>query len=123
MGKAIAQTYLTSADVGKIFVLCEVHVTTNQFDIVLIESLVFVERIVRIDILDVGSTLVGRAVGLLAVGCRWGVAFSTIDMLVAIQDRDIAVVQCTATEVMVVVACWVVDRRIRIVLPRREDIR
>jgi hypothetical protein len=123
VGKAIAQRHLSSTDIGKIFVLCEVHVTTNQFDIVLIESLIFVERIVRVYILDVGSTLVGSAVGLLAVGCRWGVAFSTIDMLVAIQDRDIAVVQCTATEVMVVVACWVVDRRIRIVLPRREDIR
>ena len=122
MGKAIAQGHPTGADVGKIFVFGQIHVTANQFDIVLVESLVFVERVVCVDVLDVGRTLVGSAVGLLAVGCRWGVAFSTIDVFVAIQNRDIVVVQSAASEVVVVVASRVIDGRIRIVLPGSEDL-
>ena len=69
--------------------------------------LVLVERVVLVDVLDIGRRLVGRLVALGRVLGVGRVAFGEVDALVAVEDAHLVAVEVCAAIVVVVVACRV----------------
>ena len=83
--------------------MAQAHVLGTEADLVLIIALVFVERIVLIDVLDIGIGLVGRVVTLRLLVAVGRVALGHGDALVTVEDAGMSCVQVTASEVVVVV--------------------
>ena len=84
---------------------------------VFVVTLILVERIVRVDVLDIGGRAVGGGVGLSRVGGRGRVALHAAVVLVAVEDGSACRIPVGAPVEVVVVAGWVVERREGIVAP------
>ena len=84
------------------------HVLGTDADLILIVALVLVQRIVLIDILNVGVCLVRRVVALCLLFVVRRVALWHIDALVAVEDAGLLLVKVRASEVVVVVVGRVV---------------
>ena len=74
---------------------------------VLVEVLVLVHRVVGVHIFGIGRTLIGSGVTFSRTTAVGRVAFRGVDVLVSIQDGGAGSIEVTATEVVVVVTCWV----------------
>ena len=89
-------------DIGDV-VAAQHHVLGTDAYLIFIVALILVERVVLVDILNVGEGLVAGVVtlGLLVVVGR--VALRHVDALVTLEDAGTTVVQVAATEVVVVI--------------------
>ena len=83
--------------------MTQTHILRTETDLILIVALVFVERIVLVDILDIGISLVRRVVAFRLLVVVGRVALRHGDTLIAIEDAGMSFVQVTASEVVVVV--------------------
>ena len=99
---AIAQRGRIFADISD-EVMSQAQVLGTDADLVLIVALILVQRIVLVDILDVGECLIRRVVALRLLVVVGGVALWHVDTLVALQNAGLARVKVAATIVVVVV--------------------
>ena len=84
-------------------VLAHHKVFGTDGDVILIVFLVFVERVVLVDVLHVGCGLVGCIVGLCAALVVGRVALRIVDVLIAADDGGLHLVVVSTAEVVVVV--------------------
>ena len=93
------------------------HHVRTQDDLVLVVFLVFVERVIEVDILHIRRHRGRRSVCLRLLFRRGRVAFGTVEMFVAVEHRHLLFVKIRTPVVMEVITGGVIDRRERIVRP------
>ena len=93
-------------------VLSEYHILRTDTHLILIVALVFVQRIVLVDILHIGIGLVGRVIAFRLLVVVGGVALRHIDALVTFQNASAPLVVIAATEVVVVIVRGVAGPRL-----------
>ena len=103
---AVAELYAGLALVGNV-VASNHHVFRTDAYAVLVVLLIFVQRIVLVDVFDVGRTLPGRFIAFgVGVAVR-AVALGHVDALVAVQDAGLCTVEIRSAVIVVVVVCGV----------------
>ena len=58
---------------------------------ILIVSFIFVEREVLVEVLNIGTALIGGVVALGAVVAVWGVALRVVDILISSEDVEVGI--------------------------------
>ena len=79
---------------------------------ILVEVLILVHGVVRVDILCVGSALVGSRVALSRLARVGRVALGRVDEFVSVEDRSLSGIVVAAAEIVVVIAGRVVVQRV-----------
>ena len=79
---------------------------------ILVVALVFVEREVLVEVLNIGTALIGCVVALGAVVAVWGVALRVVDILISSEDVEALAVVVGTAEIVVVVVCGVCPDRV-----------
>ena len=107
VGETVSKGRLRLAFVDNV-VLADHKVLRTQGDMILVVFLVLVERVVLVDVLDVGRSLIGSVVALGAALGVGGVALRVVDVFVSTQDAGLNLVVVASTEIVVVVVGRVV---------------
>ena len=108
---AVARLGVGGAHIDDV-VLAHHHFGRVDAHAVLIVLLVLVERVVLIDVLDIGRSLVGRGVTFGAVFGSHGVAVRVVDILVAVEDGRLSAVPIRAAIVVVLVGRRTLQQRV-----------